>query len=73
MSLARPSLAAAAPCLLRGSSSRGAGHSGRRVAVARRAAGDDKAADVAGGEKMGVIIVDHGSRRQASNLLLVGE
>lgn len=74
MSLARPSSlagASAPPCLLR-SSSRGASHSGR-VAVARRAG--DKPADSSseGGEKMGVIVVDHGSRRQASNLLLVGD
>ena len=88
MSLAaRPHhFAAPAPapsCLSPLGSSRGVSHSGRIVSV-RAAAGGQKPADSSfsattatttggEGEKMGVIIVDHGSRRQASNLLLVSD
>ena len=76
MSQARPNIGASAPApcsLHRHSSSRGASHSGHVSSVVRSAGA--KPADSfsgAGGEKIGVIVVDHGSRRQASNLLLVG-
>jgi hypothetical protein len=70
------SAAAASPCLPRGARGgiilRGARHS-RRAPVERRVGKQFADVDARKGEKLAIIIVDHGSRRQASNLLLVGE